>query len=133
MEKQFKQKGVATFEGFTIGKNKAVQVKFKFRYDEVLTSVNLLQGLNSDITIHAKVPSKKAVNLGMFTIGAVNFDRDGNATIPFKSLTENVNLENICSLVEEEYIQLRFTAVLELPESEVEEIEDKEGAEEWED
>ena len=133
MEKQFKQKGVATFEGLAIGKNKAVQVKFKFRYDEVLTSVNLLQGLNSDITIHAKVPSKKAVNLGMFTIGAVNFDRDGNATIPFKSLVENVNLDNICSLVEEEYIQLRFTAVLELPESEVEEIEDKEGAEEWED
>ena len=131
MEKEFKQKGLAAFEGLTIGKNKAVQVKFKLRYDEVLTSVNLLQGLNNDITIHAKTPSSKPVNLGLFTIGAVNFDRDGNATIPFKSLVDNVNLENICSLVDEDLIQLRFQAVIELPDTTV---EDEGGAnEEWED
>lgn len=130
MEKKLKQKGIATFEGLSIGKNKTVQVKFKLRYDEMLTSVNLLQGLNSDITVHAKCGTGKAMNLGLFTIGAVNFDKDGNATIPFKSLTDNVNLESICSLVDEDYIQLRFMAVLELPDSSVEE---KESSEEWED
>ena len=129
-EKKFKQKGIAEFQGLSIGKNKTVQVKFKLRYDELLTSVNLLQGLNSDITVHAKCGTGKAMNLGIFTIGAVNFDKDGNAMIPFKSLTDNVNLDNICSLVDEEFIQLRFMAVLELPDSSV--IE-KEGGEEWED
>lgn len=129
-EKRFKQKGIAEFQGMSIGKNKTVQVKFKLRYDELLTSVNLLQGLNSDITVHAKCGTGKAMNLGIFTIGAVNFDKDGNAMIPFKSLTDNVNLDNICSLVDEEFIQLRFTAVLELPDSSVTE---KEGGEEWED
>lgn len=129
-EKKFKQKGIAEFQGMSIGKNKTVQVKFKLRYDELLTSVNLLQGLNSDITVHAKCGTGKAMNLGIFTIGAVNFDKDGNAMIPFKSLTDNVNLDNICSLVEEEFIQLRFMAVLELPDSSVTE---KEGGEEWED
>lgn len=129
-EKKFKQKGVAEFQGLSIGKNKTVQVKFKLRYDELLTSVNLLQGLNSDITVHAKCGTGKAMNLGIFTIGAVNFDKDGNAMIPFKSLTDNVNLDNICSLVDEELIQLRFMAVLELPDSSVTE---KEGGEEWED
>ena len=129
-EKKFKQKGIAEFQGLSIGKNKTVQVKFKLRYDELLTSVNLLQGLNSDITVHAKCGTGKAVNLGIFTIGAVNFDKDGNAMIPFKSLTDNVNLDNICSLVDEEFIQLRFMAVLELPDSSVTE---KEGGEEWED
>lgn len=129
-EKKFKQKGIAEFQGLSIGKNKTVQVKFKLRYDELLTSVNLLQGLNSDITIHAKCGTGKAMNLGIFTIGAVNFDKDGNAMIPFKSLTDNVNLDNICSLVDEEFIQLRFMAVLELPDSSVTE---KEGGEEWED
>lgn len=54
MEKKFKQKGIATFEGLSIGKNRTVQVKFKLRYDEILTSVELLQGLNNDITVHAK-------------------------------------------------------------------------------
>lgn len=128
MEKKFKQKGIATFEGMTIGKNKTVQVKFKLRYDEILTSVELLQGLNNDITLQAKTPSSSPMSLGIFTIGAINFDKDGNATIPFKSLTENVNLDNICSLVDEEYIQLRFQAIIELPDNSSEEG----GTNEWE-
>lgn len=128
MEKKFKQKGIATFEGLTIGKNKTVQVKFKLRYDEILTSVELLQGLNNDITVHAKTPSSDPMNLGIFTIGSVNFDKDGNAMIPFKSLVDNVNLDNICSLVDEEYIQLRFQAIIELPDN-----GDEGGGEEWED
>lgn len=127
MEKKFKQKGIATFEGLTIGKNKTVQVKFKLRYDEILTSVELLQGLNNDITVHAKTPSSNPMSLGIFTIGSVNFDKDGNATIPFKSLVDNVNLDNICSLVDEEYIQLRFQAIIELPDT------SEGGGEEWED
>lgn len=127
MEKKFKQKGIATFEGLTIGKNKTVQVKFKLRYDEILTSVELLQGLNNDITVHAKTPSSDPMNLGIFTIGSVNFDKDGNAMIPFKSLVDNVNLDNICSLVDEEYIQLRFQAIIELPDT------SEGGGEEWED
>lgn len=127
MEKKFKQKGIVTFEGLNIGKNRTVQVKFKLRYDEILTSVELLQGLNSDITVHAKTAIGSPMNLGIFTIGGINFDKDGNAIIPFKSLVENVNLDNICSLVDEEYIQLRFQAIIELPDN------SEGGDEEWED
>lgn len=127
MEKKFKQKGIATFEGLSIGKNRTVQVKFKLRYDEILTSVELLQGLNNDITIHAKTAIGNPMNLGIFTIGEIKFDKDGNATIPFKSLVDNVNLDNICSLVDEEYIQLRFQAIIELPDN------SEGGGEEWED
>lgn len=129
MEKKFKQKGIATFQGLSIGRNKTVQLKFKLRYDEILTSVELLQGLNSDITVHAKIGDDKPINLGIFTIGAVNFDKDGNATIPFKSLVDNVNLDNINSIIDEDYIQLRFMAIIELPDNGSEEG----GAEEWED
>ena len=129
MEKKFKQKGVATFQSLSIRSNKTVQLNFKLRYDEILTSVELLQGLNSDITVHAKIGDNKPVNLGIFTIGSVNFDKDGNATIPFKSLVDNVNLDNINSLIDEDYIQLRFMAIIELPDNGSEEG----GAEEWED
>ena len=131
MEKKLQQKGIATFEGMSIGKNNTVQVKFKLRYDEILTSVELLQGLNSDITLFAKVPNKSPLNLGIFTIGAINFDKDGNATIPFKSLVESVNLESICSIVDEEYIQLKFQAIIELPDKSEEKKEEDE--EEWDD
>lgn len=130
MEKKFKQKGIATFEGMSIGKNKTVQIKFKLRYDEILTSVELLQGLNTDITVHAKTADSSPKNLGIFTIGGINFDKDGNAVILFKSLVDNVNLNNMCSLVDEDYIQLRFMAIIELPDNESE----TEGSEEeWED
>lgn len=127
MEKKFKQKGIATFEGLSIGKNRTIQVKFKLRYDEILTSVELLQGLNNDITVHAKTATGNPMSLGIFTIGSVNFDKDGNATIPFKSLVDNVNLDNICALVDEDYIQLRFQAIIELPDT------SEGGGEEWED
>lgn len=125
-KKEMKQKGIAIFNGLTVGANKTVTVKFKFRYDEMLTSINLLQGLNNDITILAKCPDRKAENLGLFTIGSISFDKDGNATIPFKSLIDSVNLDAICRLVDEEYVQLMFKAVLELPGSDVEEVEEGE-------
>lgn len=127
MEKKFKQKGIATFEGLSIGKNRIVQLKFKLRYDEIVTSVELLQGLNNDITVHAKTASGNPMSLGIFTLGGISFDKDGNATIPFKSLVDNVNLDNICSLVDEDYIQLRFQAIIELPDT------SEGGVEEWED
>lgn len=130
MEKKIKQKGIATFNGLNVGTNKTVTVKFKLRYDEILTSVELLQGLNSDITVQAKTINSKPLNLGIFTIGSMNFDKDGNALITFKSLLDNVNLENICSLLEEDYIILRFMAVIELPDSSINESEKNE---EWED
>lgn len=119
MEKKLKQKGIATFAGFNVGKNKVVTLKLKLKYDEVITSIELLQALNNDITIHAKIPDCQAMNLGMFMIGGISFDQDGNATIPFKSLVDNVNLDNICKLTDAEYIQLRFMAVIELPDSEI--------------
>lgn len=128
MEKKFKQKGIATFEGLSIGKNRTVQLKFKLRYDEIVTSVELLQGLNNDITVHAKTASGNPMSLGIFTLGGISFDKDGNATIPFKSLVDNVNLDNICSLVDEDYIQLRFQAIIELPDN-----SEEGSAGEWED
>lgn len=129
MEKKLKQKGIAAFEGMNIGKNRVVTVKFKFRYDEIVTSVELLQGLNTDITVHAKTPSTSAMNLGLFTIGNLTFDKDGNATVQFKALTDNVNLDNLCAVVDEEYLQLRFMAVIEIEDKETDEKGD--GDEDW--
>lgn len=138
MPREMKKKGIASFQGLTIGKNGTVQLKFKFKYDEMLTSVELLQGLNNDITVYAKLPNRNPMELGVFTIGSINFDRDGNAMMPLKSMTDNVNLANICSLADEEVVQLRFRALLNLPEPEEEQTEERdeeiEGeAEEWED
>lgn len=118
MEKNFKQKGVASFNGLSISKSKVVTFKVKMRYDEVVTSVELLQATNTDVTIHAKVGTSKPVELGIFTVDGISFDKDRNATATFKSLVDNVNIDNISDIISEEYVQLRFLAVLELPDYE---------------
>ena len=82
---KYQEKGIAVFEKMDISKNRIVQVKFKMRYDQIMTSISLLQGLNTDITVIAKIGIEKAKSLGLFTIGSVNFDRDGNAVVLFKS------------------------------------------------
>ena len=140
-KKKFDQKGIATFSGLSVGANKVVTIKFKLRYDEIITSINLLQGLNNDITIHAKVEGQKEKSLGVFNISGIPFDKDGNATVQFKSTVDNVEMENITSILysDTDYVQLKFMAVLQLEESDVKEIEQKEeneddwGDEEWED
>lgn len=118
MEKNFKQKGIASFDGLSISKSKVVTFKVKMRYDEVVTSVELLQATNTDVTIHAKVGTSKPVELGIFTVDGISFDKDRNATATFKSLVDNVNIDNISDIISEEYVQLRFLAVLELPDYE---------------
>lgn len=118
MEKNFKQKGVASFNGLSISKSKVVTFKVKMRYDEIVTSVELLQATNTDVTIHAKVGTSKPVELGIFTVDGISFDKDRNATATFKSLVDNVNIDNISDIISEEYVQLRFLAVLELPDYE---------------
>lgn len=120
MEKKIKEKGVAIFEGLTISNTAVVKLKFRLRYDDMITSVNLLQGLNSDVTLRAKIPNYDAMSLGVFEIDSINFDKDGNAKITFKSFAQNVELENICMLPTADYIQLMFLAVLELPDTEME-------------
>lgn len=117
--KEMKVRGISTFKSLNISGNKVVTLKFKMRYDEIVTSVQLLQGLNCDITVLAKIGGSKPKSLGLFTVGGINFDKDGNAEVTLKSLTQNVELNNITELVEEELIQLMFRTIIEL--------EDKEG------
>lgn len=125
MEKELKLKSPVAFKSINVTANRVVTLKVTMSFSEMITSVNLLTGLNSDINIVAKIGDRKPCNLGTFTIGSVSFDRDGNATIPFKALVEHVNLNNITDMIGEEYIQLRFKALLELPDnSEDEETED---------
>lgn len=131
MEKEMKLKSPVVFKGLSVSPAKVVTLKVSLRYDEIMTSINLLSGLNSDINIMAKIGDKKPCNLGTFTIGSISFDKDGNATVPFKSMVENVNLAVICNMVDEEYIQLMFKALLELPDNSDDEEADIESDGKW--
>lgn len=115
MEKKLQEKGLAEFDGMSVSSGQIVTLKLKLRYDEMLTSVNLLQALQTDVTVQAKVPDEKAFNLGIFSVNSVSFDKDGNAKVCLKALVDNVEINRVCQLASEQIIQIRFLAVLELP------------------
>lgn len=113
-QKKIDKRGVATFKGINITQNKVVTLKFCLRYDEIGTSVGILPLHNTDVTVYAKIPDRKAFNLGFFTVDSINFDRDRNSVVTLKSLVQNVNIEEICEVIDSDMIQLRFLAVLEI-------------------
>jgi hypothetical protein len=121
MQKNMNLKGVSTFEGWTVGKNKITTLKLGMRYDEVVTSVNLLQGLDVDITVSAKIPNEKPMQLGLFRVNGLSFDKDGNSKITLQALTDNVELNNISNLIDADAFQVMFKALIEI---ECEEEED---------
>lgn len=124
--KEIKLKGVSKFSGFSISAARVVTLNIIMGYEEIITSVQLLQGLNNDITALAKLGIKKPISLGVFTVNSVNFDKDGNAKVSLKSMVDNVDLDNIMELIEcNDIIQMMFKAVIELP-GEVMEDEDEE-------
>lgn len=115
-EKEVKLKGVSKYAGLNVSSSKVVTLTMVMGYEEIITSVKLLQGLNTDITVLAKVGIRKPVSLGIFTVNGVNFDRDGNAKISLKSMVDNVELNNIVKLIDnEDIIQLMFKAIVGLP------------------
>lgn len=120
MEKRLEKKGLAIFNGLTIGKNKVVTIKFKISSNDILTSIELLTGLNNDISVIAKLPSRKPKSLGLFTIGGVSFDKNGIADIPFKGTLDSVNMDAIQEIVasDDDAVNLMFKALIELPDNE---------------
>lgn len=120
MEKNFKKRGVAVFNGLNIGKNNQITFKLKLSYDEAITGISLLQATNTDVTVQAKVGTCNVMDLGIFTISNVTFDRDRNCCVTLKSLLDNINLDNITETITDDIVQFRFMAVLELPDLEKE-------------
>lgn len=113
-----KQTGVASVEGFSIRK-KIVTLKLRFEFNEFLTSINLLQCMNTDVTVLAKFPDgEKAVNLGVYTIESNNFNKNHESLIVLKSLIDSINLDNTCRATVADNVIIRFLAVLELPDNE---------------
>lgn len=119
---EIKQTGVASVTSFSVSKQ-VVTLKIKFSYEELLTSINMLRAFNTDVTIFAKEPLGKGLNLGVFTIGGTTFDRDRNCVVTFKSLIDSVDPDNICQIMKQESVKIRFLAVVEQNEEDMEEEE----------
>ena len=122
MGKKVKVRVVAAYNGHNIKPNKNVDLALKCRYDELANYIQLIQFLNEDVEIVAKVGDNPAKKLGSFRVKEIKVDHDGEGVLKFNSMLDFVNADDINSLVGEELIKIQFTAEVE----EVEEDEDEE-------
>lgn len=121
MAKKVKTKAVASYNGHSIKTNKNVDLAFKFRYDELTNYIQLIQYLNEDVDIVAKVGDEPAKKLGSFRVKEIKIDNDGEGIVKFNSMLDFVNADDINALVGTELIKVLFTAEIEEAEEDDEE------------
>ena len=93
----------------------------KAGYDQLAQAVQLLQFLNNDVTIKAKVPDAKPFGLGTFRLQAVNISHDGESAIKFNSMADFTEVDNFSKLIGSEMVILRVSEDIEIEDSDEEE------------
>lgn len=106
-------KSVATYRGHSLKENGNVDLTLKFRYDELVETIQLAQMLNNDVKTVVKLPNSKPIALGLFRIKSINIDGDGESTLKLNSLSDFVEVNNLNNLVTKDAFQVRFTAEIE--------------------
>lgn len=124
-----KVKEIVKYGGHNLSANGSVNLTFKASYSELTNTIQLMQMLNNDVNIKAKVPGEKAMKLGMFRIKEIKVEGDGESIIKFNSLNDYTEMDNLNYLPikgsENEEFAVMMSAEIEI-EKEGEENDDEE-------
>lgn len=111
--KKISVKEVVNYKGHSVRANGSVDLSFSAMYDELTNSIQCLQMLNNDVTIVAKLPNEKPLNLGMYRVKSIVFDDDGESSLKFNSIDLNVELDNLGKIITSEKFQIKMTTTIE--------------------
>ena len=92
-----KVKEIVKYNGHSLSANGSVNLSFKAMYGELTNTIKLMQMLNNDVIIQAKV-GKNKLKLGMFRIKDIRIGGDGGSTIKFNGLSDYVEMDNLNEL-----------------------------------
>lgn len=90
-----KVKEIVKYGGHNLSANGSVNLTLKASYSELTNTIQLMQMLNNDVNIKAKVPGEKAMKLGMFRIKEIKVEDDGESVIKFNSLNDYTEMDNL--------------------------------------
>ncbi len=90
-----KVKQVVKYDGHSLSSNGSVNFKLRASYSELVNSIKLMQMLNNDVIIKAKVPGSRVMKLGIFRIKQIVFDGDGESKITFNGLNDFIEMDNL--------------------------------------
>lgn len=124
-----KVKEVVKYGGHNLSANGSVNLTLKASYSELTNTIQLMQMLNNDVNIKAKIPGEKAMKLGMFRIKEIKVEGDGESIIKFNSLNDYTEMDNLNYLPIKGSENEEF-AVMMSAEVEIEKEEEENGNEE---
>lgn len=120
--KQVRVKQVVKYGGHSLSANGSVNFTLKATYSELVNTIQVMQMLNNDVSIKAKVPGSKPMKLGMFRIKQITIDGDGESTIKFNGLNDYIEMDNLNILPTNSDENKMFTVMME---ADIEEEGDK--------
>lgn len=124
-----KVKEVVKYGGHSLSANGSVNFTLKAQYSELPNSIKLMQMLNNDVNIKAKVPGGKPMKLGFFRVKQITVDGDGESIIKFNGLNDYIEMDNLNLLPLNTDENKEFVVLMEA-EIETEEMEEDEDGEE---
>ena len=114
-------KEVVSYKGHSVRANGNVDISFTAMYGEITNSIKVLQLLNNDVAIIAKLAGDKPVKIGSFSVKNVLFDGDGESTLKFTSMVDFVEMDSLNKIISQENFQIKMEANVELEEGESDE------------
>lgn len=124
-----KVKEVVKYNGHSLSANGSVNFNLKASYSELANTIQMMQMLNNDVSIKAKLPAGKPMKLGMFRIKQIVIDGDGESTLKFNGLNDYIEMDNLNLLPLNNDDNKEFVIMMEA-EIEVEEEEGENDGEE---
>lgn len=97
-EQMVKVRETVQYGGHSLRASGAVDITFAADYSELTNTVQVMQMLNNDVTIKAKVPGAKAMRLGTFRVKSITVADDGTSKLKFNGLNDFIEMDNLNSL-----------------------------------
>lgn len=120
-------KEVVKYHGHSLSANGSVNFTLKASYSELTNTIKLMQMLNNDVSICAKVPGSKPMKLGSFRIKQIVIDGDGESVIKFNGLNDYIEMDNLNLLPLNSDDNKEFVVKMDAETEEEEETEDAES------
>ena len=94
---QIKVKQLVEYNGHGLRANGSVDLNLKAKYSNLVNTIQLMQLLNNDITIKARV-SNKVTRLGVFRIKSIVIDGDGESKLKLIGLSDYIEMDELNKL-----------------------------------
>ena len=86
---------VVTYGGHSLSSNGSVSLTLKAGYSELTKTIQVIQMLNEDVAVKAKLAGQKPMKLGSFKIKDIKIDGDGESVLKFAGISDYVEMDNL--------------------------------------